>query len=174
MEQDREKLKVIDIEFKDNAAHDDTLFVDVTGYKFLDNFLIIESYKEYSDGTVRGLLTYIPKHNIAKMVVYQEKADYERYIDDLVEAATKKKIPAVDTIDVFLRWYDTSSGGIKERLIRSVVDISVEKEVGGNISIHFLAMPGASSTVTTFKVRNRDIITFDKLKNGEKVGSWYE
>lgn len=91
MEQDREKLKVIDIEFKDYDAHDETLFVDVTGYKFLDDFLIIESYKEYSDETVRGLLTYIPKDNIAKMVVYQEKADYEQYIDDLVEAATKRK-----------------------------------------------------------------------------------
>ncbi len=174
MEQDREKLKVIDIEFKDNAAHDETLFIDVTGYKFLDDFLIIESYKEYSDETVRGLLTYIPKDNIAKMVVYQEKADYEQYIDDLVEAATKKKIPAVDTIDVFLRWYDRSSGSIRDQLIRSVVDISVDTKVDGDISIHYLAMPGASSTVTTFKVRNSDIITFDKLKNGEKVGSWYE
>lgn len=77
MEQDREKLKVIDIEFKDYAAHDETLFVDVTGYKFLDDFLIIESYKEYSDETVRGLLTYIPKDNTTILAML-----YVKYKDD--------------------------------------------------------------------------------------------
>ena len=81
---DREKLKVIDIEFKRNNTNNQTLFFDVIEHKFEDQFLVIKHYKEYADKTVRGLQTYIPKENIVQFVVYEEKADYEKYLDDLM------------------------------------------------------------------------------------------
>lgn len=48
MEQDREKLKVIDIEFKRNNTNKQTLFFDVIEHKFEDQFLVITHYKEYA------------------------------------------------------------------------------------------------------------------------------
>ena len=48
MEQSREKLKVIDIEFKRNNTNKQTLFFDVIEHKFEDQFLVI-NYKEKPD-----------------------------------------------------------------------------------------------------------------------------
>lgn len=101
MEQSREKLKVIDIEFKRNNTNNQTLFFDVIEHKFEDQFLVIKHYKEYADKTVRGLQTYIPKKNIVQFVVYEEKADYEKYLDDLIRCDTNgigKVIYSLDCI----------------------------------------------------------------------------
>ena len=95
MEQSKEKLKVIDIEFKRNNTNKQTLFFDVIEHKFEDQFLVIKHYIEYADKTVRGLQTYIPKENIVQFVVYEEKADYEKYLDDLMD-----KIPKSSSKDI--------------------------------------------------------------------------
>lgn len=98
MDFDREKLKVIDIEFKRNNTNNQTLFFDVIEHKFEDQFLVIKYYKEYADETVRGLQTYIPKENIVQFIVYEEKADYEKYLDDLMGV---NKIPNDKDLKLF-------------------------------------------------------------------------
>lgn len=98
MEQSREKLKVIDIEFKRNNTNKQTLFFDVIEHKFEDQFLVIKHYKEYADKDVKhyGFLAeginllkieleddnreaiYIPMSNIALIEYFKSMEKFNR------------------------------------------------------------------------------------------------
>lgn len=173
MDFDREKLKVIDIEFKRNNTNKQTLFFDVIEHKFEDQFLVIKYYKEYADKTVRGLQTYIPKENIIQFVVYEEKADYEKYLDDLMGVNKIPKSASKDIIDCHIVWYNKGSGGISDRIIRYVESVSFEKRVDGYVVINYKANPD-DKDLKLFRVPHRDVIQLTRLVNGEQEGSWYE
>ena len=173
MEQSREKLKVIDIEFKRNNTNKQTLFFDVIEHKFEDQFLVITHYKEYADKTVRGLQTYIPKENIVQFVVYEEKADYEKYLDDLIRCDTHIKNTSKDIMDCHIVWYNKGSGGISDRIIRYVDSVSFEKRVDGYVVINYREKPD-DKALKLFRVPHGDVIQLTKLINGEEAGNWYE
>ena len=173
MEHDREKLKVIDIEFKRNNLNHQTLFFDVIEHTFEDQFLVIKHYKEYADKTVRGLQTYIPKENIVQFVVYEEKADYEKYLDDLMDINKIPKSSSKDIMDCYIVWYNKGSGGISDRIIRYVESVSFEKSVDGHVVITYKEAPDDRAT-KLFRVPHGDVIQLQRLVNGKEEGSWYE
>lgn len=73
-----QKLKVIDIDYHDDVRCSPSLF-------FEDQFLVIKWYKNYEDGSVREVMTYIPTINISKFNVYLDDTDFKeerRYKND--------------------------------------------------------------------------------------------
>lgn len=75
MEQSREKLKVIDIEFKRNNTNKQTLFFDVIEHRFEDQFLVIKHYKEYDDNRDS---VYIPLSNIALIEYFKSMKEFNQ------------------------------------------------------------------------------------------------
>ena len=89
MEQTVKKLKTVDVDYYDKHSGETNLFFDVIDHRFEDDFLVISRYREYSDGIPRKVEEYLPKASIARITVYQEKNDYLKYIDDLLEPFNK-------------------------------------------------------------------------------------
>ena len=174
MEQTVKKLKVVDVNYYDKHTREDNLFFDVIDHHFEDNFLVISRYREYSDGVPRKVDVYIPKASIAGFIVYMEKNDYLRYIDDLLSPFNKSsEKPKGDIIDCHIVWYDKGTGGIMDKVIRYVESVTFEKRINGYAVINYKEHP-EDTVIKLFRVPQCDIIQLTRMVNGEQEGSWYE
>ena len=99
--------------------------------------------------TVNTLMVYhvksksiFQKASIARITVYQEKNDYLKYIDDLLEPFNKSsEKPKSDIIDCHIVWYDKGTGGIMDKVIRYVESVTFEKRIDGHAVINYKEHP---------------------------------
>ena len=174
MEQTVKKLETVNIDYYNKHSDETNLFFDVIEYLFEDDFFVISQYREYSDGVPRKVDEYIPKDNIARITVYQEKNDYLQYIDDLLTPFKKSdEKPKSDIIDCHIVWYDKGTGGIMDKVIRYVESVTFEKRIDGHAVINYKEHP-EDTVMKLFRVPQGDIIQLTRMVNGEQEGSWYE
>ncbi len=79
-----DELRVLELNITKDIELDNNVFLDVIGYVFEDEFLVIEHYEKYEDGTVMGKKkAYIPKGAINICMVYESYDYWEQHLNEL-------------------------------------------------------------------------------------------
>lgn len=81
---DNNELRVLELNITKDIELDNNVFLDVISYVFEDEFLVIEHYEKYEDGTIMGKKkAYIPKGAINTCTVYESYDYWEQHLNEL-------------------------------------------------------------------------------------------